>query len=111
MHTLDALAEVFGSERFACVARELTKQYEDIFQGNLGDLAELVRANENRRKGEFVLLVAGAGEKEQTGLPDEVQHLLQILVAELPLKQAASIAAKVTGLKKNKLYQAGLKLR
>lgn len=110
-HSLEALGQVFGSERFACVARELTKQYEDVFHGTLAELSTLVQADVYRQKGEFVLVVAGATLDNQRGLSDEAQKLLEVLVAELPLKQAATIAAKVTGLKKNDLYQAGLKLR
>lgn len=111
VHSLEALAQVFGSERFACVAREMTKQYEDVFHGSLAELSEQVQENENRQKGEFVLIVAGAASRHQGEVSDEVQKLLEILVAELPLKQAAAIAAKATGLKKNELYKAGLKLR
>ncbi len=110
-HSLEALGQVFGSERFACVARELTKQYEDVFHGSLAELSQLVQADEYRQKGEFVLVISGAKPEKQAALPKEALDLLQVLVAELPLKQAATIAAKVTGLKKNDLYQAGLKLR
>jgi 16S rRNA (cytidine1402-2'-O)-methyltransferase len=110
-HSLEALSQVFGSERFACVARELTKQYEDVFHGSLAELGKLVQADEYRQKGEFVLVVSGATQQKQAVLPKEALDLLEVLVAELPLKQAAAIAAKVTGLKKNELYQAGLKLR
>ena len=110
-HSLEALSQVFGAQRFACVARELTKHYEDVFHGGLAELSELVQMDENRRKGEFVLVVAGAATEETTALPGEALDLLRILVAELPLKQAAAIASRVTGLKKNELYQAGLNLR
>lgn len=110
-HSLEALSQVFGSERFACVARELTKQYEDVFHGSLTDLSQLVQADEHRQKGEFVLVISGATQEQQATLPAEALQLLEVLVAELPLKQAAAIAAKLTGLKKNELYKAGLELR
>ncbi len=109
-HSLETLGQVFGGERFACVARELTKQYEDVFHGSLAELSQLVQEDEYRQKGEFVLVISGAIQEKQATLPTEALELLEVLVAELPLKQAAAIAAKVTGLKKNALYQAGLKL-
>jgi len=110
-HSLEALVQVFGGERSACVARELTKQYEDVFHGSLDELGKRVQEDENRQKGEFVLVVAGDTLKHHGELSEEAQNLLEVLVAELPLKQAAAIAAKATGLKKNDLYKAGLKLR
>ena len=110
-HSLATLAQVFGGERFACVARELTKQYEDVFHGSLDELGKLVQAGEHRQKGEFVLVVSGAAPEKPSTLPGEALALLGVLVAELPLKQAVAIAAKVTGLRKNELYQAGLKLQ
>ena len=109
-HSLEALAQVFGGDRFACVARELTKQYEDVFHGSLADLGKQVQSGEHRQKGEFVLVVSGAVREQQSTLPKEALDLLRVLADELPLKQAVAIAAKVTGLRKNELYQAGLGL-
>lgn len=110
-HSLEALTRVFGEQRFACVARELTKHYEDVFHGSLVELSERVHSDEHRQKGEFVLVVSGAAAEKTAELPQDVLDLLRVLVTELPLKQAAAIAARVTGFKKNELYQAGLSMR
>lgn len=104
----DSLADlvgVFGAERPAALARELTKVYETVLRGTLGELAAQVAADADQQRGEIVLVVGGAPSREEEGLPAEVERLLQVLVAELPVKQAAALAARWSGLKKNALYQ------
>lgn len=108
--TLDDMADIFGGERQAVLARELTKTFETIHKATLKELAEWVASDSNQQKGEIVLLVAGARE-----LADEQQELLgrlmPVLVNELPVKQAATLAAKITGLNKNDLYKQALTLK
>jgi 16S rRNA (cytidine1402-2'-O)-methyltransferase len=102
---------VFGAERKIVLARELTKLYEDIFRGTLAQLCEWIAANPMRKKGEFVLMLHGFVVEKK---PDEhcisTQTLLTTLLSELPVKQAASIAAKLTGESKNGLYKQALQL-
>jgi len=102
---------IFGAEREIVLARELTKLYEDIFRGTLAQLSEWIAANPMRQKGEFVLMLHGFIAEEK---PDEycisTHTLLTTLLAELPVKQAASIAAKITGESKNRLYKQALQL-
>jgi 16S rRNA (cytidine1402-2'-O)-methyltransferase len=108
--TLKDMANVFGGQRQAVLARELTKTFETIRKTTLMELAEWVASDQNQQKGEIVLLVEGAsesGDAEQRLL----HRLLPILVDELPVKQAATIAAKVTGLNKNDLYKQALSLK
>lgn len=107
--TLEDLVTVFGDERPAVLARELTKLYETIVAMPLAALRDAVAADENQRRGEFVLLVAGmpADVEGQTG---ELDALLGILMGELPLKQAATLAARISGARKNRVYQRALEL-
>ncbi len=109
VETLHDLVAVFGPERQAVVARELTKLHETVRSGPLAVLLDWVEADEDQRRGEFVLIVAGAGE-EPRAASAEVDALLTVLLEELPLKQAARIAARLSGVKKNRLYQRALEL-
>ena len=110
--TINAMADIFGSERKVVLARELTKMYEQIFRGNLAELQVWIEADRMHQKGEFVLMLAGHEQKESS---DEqsiaTENLLKILVEELPVKQAASLAAKITGKKKNELYKLAMNLK
>lgn len=108
--TLKDMRDVFGGNRQAVLARELTKTFETIHKARLDQLVEWVAGDQNQRKGEIVLLVEGVrdqGDEEQ----QLVARLLPVLVNELPVKQAASIASKVTGKNKNELYKQALSLK
>lgn len=104
------MVSAFGADREVTLARELTKTFETILHATLGSLLERVRQDANQQKGEIVLVVAG-----RVAAADEVDaaalHTLQVLLGEMPLKQAASVAAKITGLKKNLLYETALQLK
>ena len=108
--SLADMAEVLGVDREATLARELTKRFETIHQGSLSELVLWLQDDDQQQKGEFVVVVKGAQESIRTSA-DEVDRLLRILMEELPLKQAAGLAAKLTGDKKNRLYQRALELR
>lgn len=105
--SLADMAENMGGERQATVARELTKTFETIRGGSLAELVNWVQADSNQQKGEFVVILQGAPARN-SDIDATVEQVLTILLAELPLKQAASLAAKITGLPKNRLYEAGL---
>ena len=109
---LDSLVDMaaeLGDERPAALARELTKQYETLLHGSLSELCDRLTADADQQRGEFVLVVGGAPHtSEEDAVPEEVLRLLRMLAEELPLKQAAAITARWSGLKKNRLYQAGL---
>ena len=110
LDSVRAMAEAFGVDRIAVLARELTKLHETIRRAPLGELAQWIAGDANQQRGECVVLVQGAPVRDQT-LDAQSRQVLEILMAELPLKQAAQLAAKITGLKKNLLYQAGLELQ
>lgn len=103
--------QVFGGQRKVVLARELTKTFETVRGDNLDTLIPWVEADENQRKGEFVVLVQGAQMREDTGIDAESERILLILLKDLPVKQAAALTANITGLKKNALYQFALGLK
>lgn len=110
---VDSLADMmtaFGDNRHAVLAREMTKTFETFLVGSLQHIGEQVREDPNQQKGEMVLLVKGA-EKQDDDISPEHRHMLSLLLAELPLKQAVSLATKITGGQKNSFYQLALELK
>jgi 16S rRNA (cytidine1402-2'-O)-methyltransferase len=107
--SLQAMQRAFGAQRQAVLARELTKNYETFLSGSLADLIEALLADENHKRGEMVIMLEGFSPPsgEET-VSSETAHVLKTLMQELPLKQATALAAKITGEKKNKLYQWAL---
>lgn len=106
---LKDMADCFGPERPAAIARELTKQYENVHCDSLGSLLEWLKEDTKRRKGEFVLIVEGAVKAAES--VDNAQWVLEVLLRALPLKQAVLLAEEITRLKKNDLYALALKLK
>jgi 16S rRNA (cytidine1402-2'-O)-methyltransferase len=106
--SLKDMQDVFGDDRVVAIARELTKTFETIHVDKLGDLIAWMEADSNQQRGEFVVLVHGIESKGEAVLDAKALEVLDILLAELPASQAASLAAKITGLKKKILYQAAL---
>ena len=94
--TLADMATVFGAQRHAVIARELTKLFETVLDGTLEDLQARVAADPNQRKGEFVVLVAGAGEDEDARII-EGRRLYAKLGEHLPPSTAAKLAAELSG--------------
>ena len=107
--SLKDMAQVFGDDRVVVLARELTKTYETIHRSTLARMCEWVASDDNQQRGECVLLLHGAAEEGE--LSAEAKNTLAILLEELPLKKAAALTAKLTGVKKNLLYQYGLTLK
>lgn len=111
LESLGEMTEIFGPGREAVLARELTKQFETVHNGTLAELFEWVERDTNQQLGEFVILIHGVPRAEQEAMDAEAERVLRILIEELPVSQAASLAAKITGLKKNKLYEYALSLK
>jgi 16S rRNA (cytidine1402-2'-O)-methyltransferase len=103
--------ETLGADRPAVVARELTKTFEQVQGGSLAELCEWLAAHEDHRKGEFVVLAAGAPEEKDASVSPEAEQVLRILLSELPVKKAAKLAAEITGAARNKLYALALQIR
>ena len=107
---VEALCAVFQPERQVVFARELTKLFEEIHRCPLAEALAWVKADAHREKGEYVVLLEGAaagGDAEEA----EAERILTILLAECSVKQAASLAAQITGRKKNALYERALQLK
>jgi len=105
------MATVLGGERRITIARELTKTFETFHRCMLNEAAAWLEADPNQQRGEFVLLVESLPGVEDTEISDDVERVLKLLMAELPLKQAVKLAAEITGAKKNALYEHGLKIK
>lgn len=105
------LREVLGGARTVTIARELTKIFETIHTCSLEEALDWLEADPNQQKGEFVLLVSGAEVAPAEGVGEEAQRILQLLLAEMPLKQAVKLAAEISGEKKNALYELALQLK
>ncbi|HAY47236.1 MAG TPA: 16S rRNA (cytidine(1402)-2'-O)-methyltransferase [Gammaproteobacteria bacterium] len=105
---IEDMLAIFGENRVAVVARELTKLHETVYKQNLAELHKWMLSDPNQVRGEFVILVSGAEPEEAT--QKDVDGLLEILLADLSAKKAATVAAQITGKKKNQLYQRILEL-
>ncbi len=106
-----AVAEVCGAGRAMVICRELTKRFETVQRCAAGDAQVWLEADENRQRGEFVVLVEGAPPVDEDGGDAQLRTLLEALLDELPLKQAVAIAAKVSGAKRNAVYALALTLK
>ena len=107
------VAAVFPASRPLVIARELTKFYETILNTTAAGAAELVEADPDMQKGEFVILIAGApaAHGAQDQLTAEQQKVLEILLEECSVKTAANLCAKITGARKELAYQAALAIK
>lgn len=106
------LCAVLGDGRDIVIARELTKIHETVHCCRLADAGDWLQADDNNRRGEFVLLVSGAaGESGDEAVDIETERTLKILLDELPLKQAVALAVKLTGGSRNTLYGRALAIK
>jgi 16S rRNA (cytidine1402-2'-O)-methyltransferase len=109
LELLEDICAVLGPARELVLARELTKLHETFLRGAAGEILSRLQNDPDQRRGEFVVLLApGAAPVE----PGEVaaEKCLRFLLAELPLNQAVRLAAGITGLKRNRLYDLALKI-
>ncbi len=107
--TVRTLADIFEPSRTVVIARELTKLFEEIHRCPLSEAISWLEENRNRQKGEFVLLVQGAPSREDD--ESQARHILSVLLDELPAGTAAGLTAKITGIRKNRLYDMALGLK
>ena len=109
-HRIEALARAMAvlQSRPITVGRELTKQFEEIATMAAQDFAAWLAAGPQRTRGEFALVLHASAPHEG---PDDSTRVLQLLLAELPLKTAVRLAADITGAARNDLYDTALKLK
>jgi len=105
--SLDDLLAELGPARRVCIARELTKRFEQSITLPAGELRDWQRGDPNRGRGEFVLVIEGAPDQADSR---EAERVLRLLLAELPASRAARLAAEITGAPKKPLYQLALTL-
>ena len=105
--TLRAMKEIMGSKREISLCRELTKAFEQVVLGTVGEISERVASGDIPSRGEFVLVLRGS----DVVLAVNADHLLQTLLGELSPSKAASVAAKVTDLSRADLYDRALALK
>ena len=109
-HRIEALARAMAvlQSRLITVGRELTKQFEEIATFPAQDFLAWLAASPQRTRGEFALVLHAASTQEG---PDDSARVLELLLAELPLKTAVRLAAEITGAPRNDLYDTALKLK
>ncbi len=95
-------------ERRLTLAREITKTFETFLSGSVTDIQTALANDANQSRGEMVLVLHPASKEKSSTLPEAAQNVMKVLVAELPTKQAAELAAKITGESKKALYDLAL---
>lgn len=109
--SIAAMAEVFGPERQALLARELTKQFETLRSASLGELSAWLQVQGAPARGEFVVVIQGAPPRHPAGPTLEEERVLKILLEALPLKSAVQLTSRITGASRQRLYQRALALK
>ncbi len=105
------LCAAFDGARQILIARELTKIHETLHRCRLDEAVAWLEADDNHRRGEFVLVVEGAAATASSPPEVDVESVLKTLLAELPVKQAVALAVKLTGGNRNALYKLALTLK
>ena len=106
------IAATLGESRLVTLARELTKTFETVRTLPAGELAQWIASDSNQQRGECVLIIdAAAPSAAETAVDAQAEHTLRVLLAELPPKQAAKLAATLTGAPRDALYQLAVSLR
>jgi 16S rRNA (cytidine1402-2'-O)-methyltransferase len=108
--TLEDCAAACGADRPAIVAREITKKFETIYRGTLGELAAAATSDADMTRGEAVIVVQGAAQERRAD-DVEADRVLRALLSELPVAQAARLAARITGRPRRELYDRAVGLR
>ena len=106
----DAIS-VFGEERYAFIGREMTKRYESYISNTLEELLTYYQTHSDEQRGEYVVVIEGSNAETEQSEGVDLNELLEILLAEVPLKQAVNIAMKITKLSKNHVYQTALTIQ
>lgn len=116
-HRINALTDMLAEllpQRRVTICRELTKQFEDIQTMLAAELPAWMQLDAMRSRGEFVLVlhaVAPSASEDTPSLPEAAIRILTVLMRELPLKQAVSLAAEISGSPRNALYEQALQIR
>lgn len=109
--TLALLAETFGPDRLCVVAREITKRFETIERTTLPRAAALVQDGGTTRPGEYVVIIEASGGDDDRAALERARPALERLVERIPVSEAASLVAELTGLSRKALYAEALRFR
>ena len=104
------MAEIIP-EHDICVCRELTKAFESAYRMKVKELPVFLEEDENRTRGEFVLVVGPAPTKEREEVDEKVVVALKKLIETSPVKVVCSSLSDITGINRNRLYDIALKLK
>jgi 16S rRNA (cytidine1402-2'-O)-methyltransferase len=110
LETVADMVAVLGGARQLLIARELTKRFEEFHACPLAEAVAWLSGDENRQRGEFVLVVDGRPVEHDAGM-EEARRVLAILLDDLSPSQATRVAARITGAKKNALYDLAQELK
>ena len=105
---MDTLKTLLKPDRVVCLARELTKRFEQIKTAPIEQLHAWFVANPDTHRGEYVVIISGTVPESTPDSDNE--RILSVLLTELPVKKAVALATKLTGERKNHLYELALKL-
>lgn len=108
---VEDIAKILGEARHITFARELTKTFETIYTCPVSQAGSWLQHDPNQQRGEFVLLIETPPLVEMQEISEDAQRILKCLLADLPLKQAVTLATEITKLKKNDLYEFALILK
>lgn len=108
--SLQDMRNIFGSSRCCTVGRELTKRFESLYRGTLAEVLQEMEQDINSTRGEFVVVIAGAEENPDESL-ENGRLIMDVLLTELSVSQAASLAARLSGARKKVLYEYGLAMK
>jgi 16S rRNA (cytidine1402-2'-O)-methyltransferase len=115
VETTNALCEAFGGATPILFAREITKRFESLHACRLGEAREWLDADDDHRRGEFVIVIENSSDEApfEAKMAEEARlaTTLTVLCSELPLKQAVALAVKLTGEKRNRVYEMALRLK
>lgn len=109
LNLIAMMLEIFGENRYVVLAKELTKTFETVYGGNLIAIQQWLNEDIKRQKGEFVILIKGAKARQTTD--GEAHKILKILLQKCSVKDAAALAAEITGNNKRELYQQAIQLK
>ncbi|TVZ40632.1 16S rRNA (cytidine1402-2'-O)-methyltransferase [Alteromonadaceae bacterium 2753L.S.0a.02] len=111
--SLQAMASTFGADREVVLAREISKTFETFISSTFSGLQNIMANDANQLKGEMVVLVQGyqQAENNEQAISQQAEKIMTVLLQELPVKQAANLAAKITGEKKKMLYAWALQFK
>jgi 16S rRNA (cytidine1402-2'-O)-methyltransferase len=107
---LAELEQIVGADRPMTLARELTKRYETIYRGSVAEVRAQLEADAGGGKGEFTLVIAGRPDAGDADFA-ELERVLKVLLGELSTRQAASLAARITGARRSVAYKLALQLQ